>query len=97
MARESVVIRQPIVVHNLVGQIAHVADATITIAECHDTLRIHVGMRLRAGVSAHDLRSGTLEVVSTDEDNGVVVVADPNAVACLAQGDRLYWSHEYQR
>jgi len=86
------IISRPIVVLNTVGRIASRVRNVLTIAVAEDTLRIHVGMLLRAGIAPDQLRCGALEVVATNEENGTVTVADPTAVTCLCDDDWLYWS-----
>lgn len=94
MAREVHVVREKVSFINLVGQMVSRSNNTLTIRELADTLRIHVGMYLRAGVSHDQLRTGALEVLATSEENGTVTVADATAVNGLCADDRLYWIAE---
>ena len=94
MAKECHVVREKVSYINRVGQVHSRVNGTITIKECADTARIHVGMYLRAGVSHDALRTGSLEVISTDEDSGIVVVAGSSGVNGLCDGDHLYWVAE---
>lgn len=92
MAREVHVISRPVVVFNTVGRISGRVRNTLTMVAAADTLRIHVGMLLRAGVSPTQLRCGELEVLATNEETGTVTVADHSSVTGLCDDDWLYWS-----
>jgi hypothetical protein len=92
MAKETRVISKQVVIYNVVGRMAARSRNVLTMMVADDTKRIHVGMILRAGVTAESLRRGRMIVVATDEDVGTVTVDDAFAVAALCPDDVLFWS-----
>jgi hypothetical protein len=91
MARHYHAIARAPVTYNQLGRVASKCNGWITLEDARDAMRFHIGMDLRAGVSADQLRSGTFRIVATDEENGMVEVAPPDGVVSFVAGDCLFW------
>jgi len=79
-----------------VGVVAARARNTLTLAAADDVKRVHIGMRLRAGVAPEQARPGEFIVHETNEETGTVTVHDGNAVASFAAGDQLFFVAEVE-
>jgi hypothetical protein len=77
-----------------VGVVASRTGNTLTLWDPNDCLGIHVGMRLRAGVSPGQARVGEFVVHDVDDHTGIVVVKDALAVESFTDNDELYFVAE---
>ena len=79
-----------------VGVVNNRVNHTLTLNDPDDTKRIHVGMRLRAGVDARLARDGEFVVHRTNEETGTITVEDATAVTSFADGDSLFFVAEIE-